>query len=80
MIKYALHPRHIPSKHDGDYHYISYFKLIQLYKLSPAECVDATGVHYRACIGNKMIHLYPRYHGDYEEHLNSLLSDSIIAP
>lgn len=39
MIKYLVLPRRIPSKNDGDFHFISAMKLIELYRVPRSECL-----------------------------------------
>ena len=69
-IKYGIHPGYIRSRIDGDIHWISATKLMQLYEVNPDECI----VIYKnrpdlvRSIGldlGKLIHLYPRYDGNY---------------
>jgi hypothetical protein len=67
MVKYVIHPGWVWSKTDGDDHYITYGKLISLYKVSSHECVryDNHGFSIdRIC--DNYIHLFPRYDGDYQ--------------
>lgn len=65
MVKYVLHPGFVYSKTDGDRHYISADKLIRLYKVRPNNCVlHREHSHFEGMKG--MIHLFPRYDGNYE--------------
>jgi hypothetical protein len=51
------------SKNDTEQHFITYDNLIRLYKVNPTECTRYDE-HMR--YNDNMIHLYPRYNGDYE--------------
>lgn len=63
MIKYLVMPGNMPSKNDGDIHYISAQKLISLYGVNKNECVIAG--ERSSSYNNKLIILSPRYDGDY---------------
>lgn len=66
-MKYIIHPGLIRSKNDGQWHYIKYGDLIGLYDVSPRDCRLATEVVLRSlrrC--DNVIHLYPRYDGNYK--------------
>ena len=66
-VKYILHPGQIPSKNDGDYHYITYKMLISLYGLDHRECMSADRIIVGSRVEmSKFTHLYPSYHGKYE--------------
>jgi len=66
MKKYAVHPGYVPSKNDGDIHFISASKLMKLYGVKPTDCVVCRPDHETYGIQNEdYIHLHPRYHGDY---------------
>ena len=71
--EYAIHPGYIISINDGDRHYISFNRLIWLYKVDPKNCIL-----WREGIGLKKddyIHLYPQSKSkDYEVTIN--VSDS----
>lgn len=62
MTRYVLHPGWVTSKNDGDRHYITSLKLIDLYGVHPACC----RVH-RPDVEDKEgeAHLWPRYDGNY---------------
>lgn len=62
MKKWCLHPGFVTSKNDGDEHYISAGKLMELYGLKREECgiyKPEISLH----IGNKC--LFPLYYGRY---------------
>lgn len=63
-VLYAVFPGHVPSKHDGDSHYIGARQLMNLYGVSPCECVIVQGV-WNARLAANLIPLYPRYDGNY---------------
>ena len=61
--RYAIHPGWGYSQ-DGDRHYIGYFRLIELYKLNPKECIrwdDFAGRRW-----NDYVHLYAESDGNYQ--------------
>jgi hypothetical protein len=59
---FVIHPGMIYSA-DGDAHYISYERLIQLYRVPRDHCVrDVIGVYVE---GKKVIHLRPDDTGKY---------------
>lgn len=83
-LKYAIHPGHIPSMNDSDVHFINYRQLIELYQLDPAECwlvqdLIATNnlTESQQAYANQLglIHLTPRYSGDYLEHLERVINE-----
>jgi hypothetical protein len=47
--KYLVYPGYVISKNDGEKHYISFMKLIELYRVDPRECINASmasfGIH-----------------------------------
>lgn len=69
MIKYCLHPSRIPSKADGQLHYIDAVTLARLYNVPMNECyivyVNAPET-WIAVKDKNLIHLYPKYDGDYK--------------
>ena len=66
MKKYLLFPGDVRSKHDGDVHYIDAHTLAELYGVRFAECVVAKpGWTGRESLAKGLVHLRPRYHGDY---------------
>jgi hypothetical protein len=81
MFKYAIHPDYVCSKTDADVHYVNAKSLIYLYQLNPSECliIDDMKIGRRQYAelmaiaeNSRLIHLYPRYNGDYIEHIISL--------
>ena len=67
MKKYVLHPGYVWSRTDADRHFITAAVLARLYKVPMRECVvcrHTDNVSTRGLPKN-MIHLYPRYDGDY---------------
>lgn len=74
-IKFVICPGYRQSASDDQWHYINARKLISLYGVNPAECIifkqeGLEGIKLDGCIW-----LYPRYNGDYKEHLAALLKD-----
>jgi hypothetical protein len=63
VVKYVLHPSHITSKNDKDQHYIDAGRLARLYGVKLSECVVYLG---RGNEHPELLHLWPRYQGDYE--------------
>lgn len=70
MTMYCIHPSWVSSKYDGDRHWIGYDTLVGLYRLDPRLCVHQDRV--RGEEYGQFVHLYPRYHGDYAQYLESL--------
>ena len=80
MKKYAVFAGLVPSAHDRDMHWISAAQLMRLYGVPPKECVAVyvegggllspgmRGRHGRSALSG-LIHLRPRYAGDYREWL-----------
>jgi hypothetical protein len=66
MTKYAVHPGYVTSKTDDDRHFIGAEQLMELYGVSPADCVVIPWDHPAPARLDGRIHLYPRYNGDYE--------------
>lgn len=74
MLKYALHPDFVTSRTDGDVHYIGAARLADLYDLQEDEyiIIDDSLDHHgyaqamRHAEGMNLIHLYPRYDGNYQ--------------
>ena len=63
-VRYVVYPGYITSKNDGQFHYITAAKLMQLYKVNPRECIV-----YRENLGldvSKLTQLHPRYDGNYK--------------
>lgn len=65
--KYVLHPGPVVSQTDGQTHHISAHQLARLYGVRPVDCVVVFPNSPR--LGDlrlrDLIHLYPRYDGDY---------------
>lgn len=70
--RYILHSGDVLSS-DGDFHHISESKLIKCYGLRPSDCVSS----YRSQGIINGIHLYPRERGDYAEHLDFIVKETI---
>lgn len=67
--RYVLHPGHVRSRADGDWHFVSAADLRRLYSVPPdARCVIASD-HGRLPLGMYPsvtdVHLYPRSDGRY---------------
>lgn len=70
--KYLVIGGYVRSKNDGQKHYIPAHRLVDLYNVSPSECIltDSKDMD-RALCGihpndrSKLIRLFPRYDGDY---------------
>ena len=79
--KYAIHPDWVASINDNDVHYLNAEILMRLYGLRPHECLiiddmkegrrDYARLMKDAEIDN-LIHLYPRFKGDYREYLEKV--------
>lgn len=68
-IKYCIHEGYVTSKNDGEEHFITGARLIELYHLNPSEC-KITRYPFDSTRNLGMNHdglqcLYPRYDGDY---------------
>ncbi len=67
--KYVLHPGYVTSKADGDRHYINAKQLADLYRIKLTECHiimdDYPDFQSRMDETRHLIHLYPRFDGDY---------------
>ena len=64
--KYLLMPGMVQSFNDGEYHFISAKKLIDLYRVSPQECTTYIPGRTNEKEYTKLIKLYPRYSGNYK--------------
>lgn len=67
--KYAVWPREVVSKYDGDVHYISFLKLCRLYGVNPSECLDMTkeeDLRYKGVCHYALTHLRVRKDGKYD--------------
>ncbi len=66
MKRYLVCPGWVMSRTDGDRHWIGASQLMQLYGVSPAECVIArNGIVLPAYRRADLIDLHVRYSGDY---------------
>lgn len=69
QFKYLLMPGWVPSKNDGDRHYISSQQLAKLYGVDPRECrVYDSAWPYEKIMEtwlSSLIVLRPQYDGDY---------------
>lgn len=74
MKKYAVYPGYIRSKYDGDKHFITARKLIQLYGADPKECVvvDDFRRDVKRLGAEKLIGLRPLYDSNYREVMEAL--------
>jgi len=61
--RYAVHPGWVRSK-DGDDHFITARRLMELYGVNPRACVVWDG-HQLGRSAHDYIHLYPRHDGNY---------------
>lgn len=41
-LKYAVLPGYVTSRSDGERHFISFWKLCELHRVNPRECVDTS--------------------------------------
>ncbi len=81
-LKFALHPDYVVSKTDGSVHYIDSEQLSRLYQLNKSEYIiiddNQSRREYAKLMKkaemDKLIHLYPRFKGDYLEHKFEVLS------
>jgi len=67
MKLFILHPGHVRSKTDGQWHYVGARRLADLYGVPWHECIDAS--RPGALLGidqDDFIHLTPRRDGDYQ--------------
>ena len=74
MKRFLVCPGYVHSRNDGDRHWISADRLIDLYGVDPRECVIANrGLTWAD--EKSLIRLTPRYSGHYREHLENLIKD-----
>ncbi len=79
--RFLLFGETISSMTDGQLHYISPHRLMQLYQLNPEECVfvEENSYEYISMMRGRRIAdficLRPRYKGDYLEHLAQQLRE-----
>lgn len=67
---YVIHPGPVYSKTDGDLHYIGTHELVKLYGVDPNYAVDELrvtgGLLREEAEGRvRLVHLHPRYDGNY---------------
>ena len=69
MTRYILHPGYVTSKNDGERHYISGLRLMQLYGVNRRDCTIIEGDGFRSLSKYRGqpgdVHLHPRRDGDY---------------
>lgn len=69
-MKYVVHPGWMKSKTDGDWHYIGFGRLCQLYGLKPTQYIINAKRSDHPTLPpiwpDDAIHLYPRYDGNYQ--------------
>ena len=63
-MRYVIHPGYVESIKEGDLHYVSFSKLVQLYGVKLGNCINVHSKGYRPKEGD--IHLYPNKEGKYE--------------
>ena len=63
--KYAVHPGPVMSGYDGKIHFISYIRLVRLYKVHISQCFEWTKYSIVTCKWEDYIHLFPSYSGRY---------------
>lgn len=68
--RYVLHPGWVVSKTDGQRHFIDEQMLMRLYRVHADECtfayLESTPFKpARLTVEDPLIHLYPRYDGNY---------------
>lgn len=62
--RYILHPGHVRSRADGDWHYIGVQQLLHLYRVPRDAIVVVAGdLGFRDAPGD--VHLHPRSSGNY---------------
>lgn len=66
-LKYLLMPGTIKSQTDGELHSISYSQLTRLYKVLFSSCMVYTPRTVKPEIYARLIKLYPREDGNYED-------------
>ena len=70
MKKYLVFQNEVVSKSDGDIHFISAIKLMELYNVKPKNCIIIRTeqdriVHNHDIHNSKLIKLFPKFNGDY---------------
>jgi len=69
LKKYMVHPGFVTSK-DGDRHWISARKLMELYGVPPSLCIifdNRDTESYSGLISRELTYLYPRNDGKYKK-------------
>jgi len=69
MIKYIVRPGYITPRTDGDQHYISASRLMQLHGIQPSECIIFRGpedYHKLKGADKNLINVFPRADGKYK--------------
>lgn len=74
MLKYSIHPDYVLSRRDGDVHFIDARELMNLYGVSPHECLvirDSDGRKNYALLMARaeelcLLPLRPRFDGNYK--------------
>ena len=70
-IKYVVKPGIVKSVFDGEYHYITAYQLMELYRVNPRECVIDKGYPYNAGKNySGLIPLIPKENGHYNIRTN----------
>ena len=74
--KIFIHPGYVRSITDGDHHIIGARDLARCYGLKLSEVTVVPRWKEPGAYADPLgsIHLYPRYHGDYHEELERLIS------
>ena len=64
--RYIVFPGRVPSRNDGQWHYIDAPSLMRLYRVRPEECMVVRGEAALLGLPKGLIPLVPRYDGNYE--------------
>jgi hypothetical protein len=66
-VKYVIHPGMVRSMNDGQYHYIGFRQLVDLYCVDPRWCINVNNMHGHLINDPRItyVHLYPRESGNY---------------
>jgi hypothetical protein len=64
-VKYVLVPGFVVSESDGQRHHIGAVELASLYRVSMSECVVYDAMRCGAGGYKGLVHLRPRFDGDY---------------
>lgn len=71
MLKYIVRPGYVFSRSDGDRHYISADKLIELHQVPISECViiaNKKDLYKLKGLKRELINLFPRTDGKYKKY------------